>query len=167
MFLMSNVGKLIKLFESELSSTLRDQLVYTGKETDSYILYGKFYLQKQKDHCIVTSSVTKEVNHFSSLRMAAAWCTLYHNKRFFEAKRISVIDLKLASLSLDIEVYRNILKNRSKTATLYKIKLQEDSFKRKRLLNELEDLVMSSANLQSSKFTSSVINNNITWKKNL
>lgn len=164
---MNNVDKLINLFDKELRSSLQSNLILPSNDGMSYLLFGKFKLSKQRELYLVQDLAYNDTIEFSSMRYATAWCTLRHNNRHSEARRLQSIDMKLASLGLDIEVHRNIIKAKPDSALLYKIKLREESYKKRQLLSEIDTIVEEIRTLQFANFESPKINKHITWKNNL
>lgn len=152
---MSTVGSLIKLFDSELHSSLKDVLV-TCNNRGQYTLFNRYLVSPTNDGLyIAIDSVTKEKLEFSALKNAITWCTLHNSKQWFDARRLQTLDLKLSSLNMDIAVHRRILKqtNEHGAKIICLTKLQEDSYKRRQTVAEINSLINSSKRIQDTNFS--------------
>lgn len=152
---MSTVDSLIKLFDSELNSSLKDVLV-TRNKRGQYTLFNRYLVSPADNGLFVAiDSVTKEMLEFSALKHAITWCTLHNSKQWFEARRLQTLDLKLSSINMDIAVHRRILKqaNEHGAKIICLTKLQEDSYRRRQAISEINSLINSSKRIQDINFS--------------
>lgn len=150
-----DVKKIASFFEETLSSRIKDLVVVSGP--NEYELFGRFRIHARDYHTYVTyDNITKESKEFSALRYAASWCTLVNANKYLESRRLCSLDLKLCSILVDIAIHRKMLKTAStpEERILYSNKLQEDSYKKKVVLQEMQTFINSSKTLQASKFSS-------------
>jgi len=149
-----NVKKIAAFLEESLSHKIKDLIVASGP--NSYDLFGRFRIHSPdyQTH-IVYDNLTKETREFSALRYAASWCTLVNSNRYMESRRLCSLDLKLCSIQVDLAIHKKMLKTAStpEERILYSNKLQEDSYKRKVVLQEMQTFINSSKTLQAKKFT--------------
>lgn len=144
-------NKLSNLVTEELQTTLQESLV-TKDSFGKYYLFGKYSISLVNQYYSVTCS--EKILLFSALKTATAWCVLNHSKKHFEANRIESLDLKLCSIAVDIAVHKNLIRT-AKTESekiIYTIKLQEDNYRRKSILNELNIYINSSKRIQDDNF---------------
>jgi hypothetical protein len=145
------ISKLAKFFDQELEDAKKILIV---SNNGVYELFGRFMIEPKKSYFLVTDFKTKEAVEFSSLKYAMAWCILLDSNKYVDSRRLHSLDLKLCSLYTDIAVHRKLLKaaNDSDAKLLYKIKLQEDSFKRRTVIKEIDTYINNSKTLQGRKF---------------
>lgn len=149
-----DVKKLAAFFEESLSSRITDLVVASGP--NSYELFGRFRIHAQDYQTYVAyDNLTKECKEFSALRYAASWCTLLNSNKHSESRRLCSLDLKLCSIQVDLAIHRKKLKAAvtPEERAVYANKLQEDSYKRKVVLQEMQTFINSSKILQARKFT--------------
>lgn len=149
-----DVKKLAAFFEETLSDKIKDIIVASGP--NAYELYGRFRIHAPDYYTyIVYDNLTRESKEFSALRYAASWCTLVNANKHVESRRLCSLDLKLCSILVDMSIHRKKLKSASKIEAriLYSNKLQEDSYKKKIVLQEIQTFINSSKTLQARKFT--------------
>lgn len=152
---MNTVGSLVKLFDTELHSSLKDALI-TRDKNGRYTLYNRYLVRPTTSGLfIVTDSTTRETLEFSMLKHAITWCTLHNSKQWLEARRLQALDLKLSSLTVDIAVHRRILKvaNEASAKIISLTKLQEDSYRRRQTVLEINELINNSKRIQNINFT--------------
>lgn len=152
---MTHIIKLAEFFEGELNSSLQS-LIVTKDKLGSYLLFGKYKIVPTKQGYFKVIVADKNlVEEFSSLRNAAAWCTLHNAELYREYTRLQQLDLKLSSLSLDIAVHRQLIRTTKsiETKTLHIIRLQEDSHTKRQVVKEIKSFINSSRILQSKKFS--------------
>lgn len=151
---MTNASKLAKFIDSGLNSEIQDILV-TKESPNKYTLFGKYTVMlNQRGFYSVFSTKTMTFREFSSLKTATAWCVFDHAGRYSEGRRLENLDLKLSSISTDIAVHKNMVRSNadSDSKVIYVTKLQEDNYKRKLTLQEINFYINSSRALQEQKF---------------
>lgn len=150
---MNKVKKLANFIESELSSELKEVLV-TQDNTGTYYLFGKYVIINNLTYYKVYCLNSTDRLDFSSLKAATAWCILHNAGKYSEANILQKLDLKLTSIAVDIAVHKNIIKKskNSFTTSISAIKLQEDTFKRRMILSELNNYINSSKRIQDKNF---------------
>lgn len=149
---MNTVELLDKLFSQELQSELKEILVTCNKK-GQYNVFGRYLVSPTKKGVyVVIDSHTKEVIYFESLKTAMSWCTLYNSQKWVAARRLHSLDLKLSSLNTDIAIHKRLLKNslESEVKLTYLIKLQEDNFKRRQVIREINSFINSSKTIQET-----------------
>jgi hypothetical protein len=146
-----NAIKLAKFVNEELQTNLKESLI-TKDSFGQYYLFGEYAIIRSKKY--YTVSCSDKTLLFSSLKTATAWCVLDHAKKYFDANRVEALDLKLCSIAVDIAVHKNMIRNAQKDSEkiISIIKLQEDNYKRKTILNELEVYINSSKKIQDRNF---------------
>jgi hypothetical protein len=146
------VSKLNQFFDQELNSELKEVLI-TRDEQGRYTLFGEYSIVPTTDKGVNVRS--NQVNlDFTNIKNALAYVTLLHAGHRKEARRIEQLDLSLSSVNLDLEVHRNILRNRTDAHSklLFIIKIQEDSIKRRRIVEEIKSYINSSIRIQERSF---------------
>ena len=148
---MKNVGKLISFIDTELKSNMKDLVIAYDK--NRYELFGKYRIDSSTTLTKVIDVTSMECNEFSSLKNAVVYCTLTDAGKYAESRRLQFIDLKLSSLQTDIQIHRKILKtsNDAESRCIYTTKLQEDSYKRKLLIEEINTYINSSKMILAAK----------------
>jgi len=149
---MTVVTKLNKFFEEELQSELRDILI-TKDANGTYSLFGKYTISPSSHGYFKVKAKNLYVE-FSTLKNALAYVTLHNSGRYQEARRIQRLDLSLCSVNIELQVHRNILKN-TDNKLLYIIKIQEETIKRRRIVEEIKSYINSSIQLQAKRFSQS------------
>lgn len=148
-----SANKLAKFFDRQISDVKNILIVSTQ---GTYDLFGRFRIENKNLYFLVTDTKTKNTVDFSSLKNAVAWCVLEDEGRYRDSRRLQTLDLKLCSLQTDIEVHRRMIKvsSDSDSKLLYILKLQEDSYKRKIVIQEIETFINTSKTIQAKKFDS-------------
>lgn len=144
--------KLNQFFEDELKSNLKEVLI-TKDRTGRYSLFGKYTIVPNKRGWFKVFSKDTSVE-FETVRNAVAWCTLHHSGKMREANRVQILDLKLSSIYTDLLVHRQLLRKHvgQESKWIYMTKLQEDTIKRKQILDEIKSYINSSKMIQTRKF---------------
>lgn len=153
MMINLRVSKLAKFFDQELEQAKKILIV---SNNGTYELFGRFKVDLVDSYFSVLDIKTRETVQFSSLKYAVAWCILADSGRHIDSRRLHMLDLKLCSLNIDAKVHKNMLKSATneESKLLYKIKLQEDFYRRKAVMSEITAHINNSKTLQSSKFSS-------------
>jgi hypothetical protein len=143
--------KLNQFFENELKSDLKEVLI-SKDQRGRYYLFGKYTIVPTKRGLYRVFAKDIDIE-FENMRNAAAWCTLHHAKKYREARRIEDLDLRLSSIDTDLLVHRHMLKKRNDSSKwIYMNKIQEDTVKRRRILDEIKSYINSSKIIQTGKF---------------
>lgn len=151
---MTNATKLAKFIDSGLKSEIREILV-TKESPNKYTLFGKYTIMlNHRGFYNVFSTKTMSFVEFSSLKTATAWCVFDHSGRYSDGRRLENLDLKLSSISTDIAVHKNMVRSNidSESKVIYITKLQEDNYKRRQTLQEINFYINSSRALQEQRF---------------
>ena len=151
---MTNATKLAKFIETGLDSDLQDILV-TKQAPNKYTLFGKYnVVLNDRGFYSVFSIKTMTLKEFSTLKTATAWCVFDQVGKCRDGQRLENLDLKLSSISTDIAVHKNMVRNTddSDTRLIYITKLQEDNHKRRITLQEINFYINTSRELQEQKF---------------
>jgi hypothetical protein len=148
--IMLRAAKLAKFFDKELKDIMK--IVIVAGPT-GYELFGRFKIESNNSYFNVSDIQTAEKVELSSLRYAVAWCILADCGKYHQSRRLHILDLKLSSLNMDTTIHRKKLKsaNTDYDKLLYKIKLQEDFYKRKLVINEIDTYVKNSKTLHNIK----------------
>ena len=148
---MMNAVKLASFVDTELQTTLQDSLV-TKDSLGKYYLFGRYSVVLSNGYYTVQTG--NKTLLFSALKTATAWCVLDNAGKYFEANRIETLDLKLCSMTLDIAIHKNKIKTAKTDAEklIFIIKLQEDNYKRRSILNELDIYINSAKRIQDKIF---------------
>jgi hypothetical protein len=150
---MTTVTKLDKFFGSQLKSDIQDVLI-TKDNTGRYSLFGKYFITPRPNgYYRVTGNITLPIE-FAQLKNAVTWCTLINANKYKEAKRVEELDLKLSSIDFDLSVHRTILKKKTDADQrwLYINKIQEDIYKRRLIIEEINSHINNSKTIQFRKF---------------
>ena len=144
--------KLNQFFEDELKSDLKEVLI-TKDKTGRYSLFGKYTVVSNKRGWIKVFSKGVSLE-FETVRNAVAWCTLHHAGKIREANRVVSLDLKLSSISTDLMVHRNMLRKHlgQESKWIYVNKMQEDTRRRKQILDEIKSYINRCKMIQTNKF---------------
>ena len=149
---MMLAAKLNKFFDDELCSDLKDVLI-TKDVFGKYTLFGKYTIIPVSDGQFKVRG--KDASFiFSTIKNALAYVTLIHAGKYSEANRVRYLDLSLCSINLDLAIHRNILKNRTDDGEriLYIIKIQEDTIKKRRIIDEIKTHINNSVRIQTRRF---------------
>lgn len=148
-----DVTKLQNLVTSELASELKE-VIFTTDSSGKYYLFQKYVIIKHKTTYKVYSIKSNYKIEFVSLKNATAWCILDNAGKYTDARRIESLDLKLSSIDVDIAVHKNKIKNyKNNYNILISItKLQQDTFKRRLIISELNNYISNSKRIQDSNF---------------
>lgn len=150
-----DITKLIRLFDAEFNTSLRNVLL-SQDNSGKYYLFGKYAIVNHgyyyKVYCINSGDIVE----FSSLKNATAYCVLENAGKRIDARRVMNLDLKLSSIDVDIAIHKNKLKNSTDdfSSRVSIIKLQEDTYKRRVMLAELNDYINTSKKIQDNNFKS-------------
>lgn len=146
------VSQLSKFFDDELKSNLKNVMI-TRDQNGVYTLFGKYSIVPNKNGYFKVRSFNLSVE-FATLKNALAFVTLHHAGKYREAGQIETLDLRLCSVNLDLAVHRNILKKKTDfdTRLTYIIKIQEDTLKKRRIIEEIKSYINSSIRIQNRKF---------------
>lgn len=146
----NQVSKIAKFFDTELTDALRI-LIVAGP--DGYELFGRFRIESKNTSFYVSDIRCNEKIELSSLKHAVAWCVLADGGKYHQSRRLHVLDLKLHSLTIDSAIHRKMLKAATTDGDriLYKIKLQEDYYRKKLVLNEISTYINNSKTLHTIK----------------
>jgi hypothetical protein len=150
---MQNVAKLDRFFGNQLKSEIQDVLI-TKDNNGRYSLFGRYsIIPKPDNYYRVVSGVTEPIE-FSQLKNAVTWCTLLHAGKHRDAKKMEELDTKLCSIDFDLTVHRTILRNKSEEGSrmIYINKIQEDVYKRRLIVEEINSYINSSKIMQARKF---------------
>lgn len=150
-----DIAKFANFFDSELSSSLKDILL-SRDSSGKYYLFGKYAIVHHKHYYKVYCLTSQEIIEFSSLKNATAFCVLQNAGKGIDAKRVMNLDLRITSIDVDIAVHKNKIKNSKNDfdCTISITKLQEDTYKRRVLLAELNDYINNSKRIQDNNFRS-------------
>lgn len=149
---MTTVSKLNKFFDQELNSELRDVLI-TCDSSGRYTLFGEYSITPTKSGYFRVRGNNADLE-LTNIKNALAYVTLVHAGKHREARRVQQLDLSLCSVNVDLAAYRNILKNKSDpdSKLIYIIKIQEDSIKKRRIVDEIKSHINSSIRIQERNF---------------
>lgn len=152
---MTIVTKLNQFFEEELQSDIKDILI-TKDSNGVYHLFGQYVIAPTKNGYYKVKGVQPNVE-FTTIKNALAYVTLHHAKRYSAANRIQQLDLSLCSVNIELAVHRNILRNGidNNNRLIYIIKIQEETIKRRRIVEEIKSYINSSIQIQTSRFNQS------------
>lgn len=148
-----SASKLAKFFDTELRDA-KKLLIVTMP--NGYELFGRFKIEVQGANFHVLDVRYNEQVKLSSLKYAVAWCILADDGKYNQSRRLHFLDLKLTSLNLDTMIHRKKLRtaNTDSERILYKIKLQEDFYRKKMIVNEIETYLQNSKSLHNVKMNS-------------
>lgn len=151
-----DIAKFANFIDSELSSSLKD-IILSYDSSGKYYLFGKYAIVNNSYCYKVYCLKSQEITDFSSLKNATAYCILQNAGKYMYAKRVMNLDLRLSSIEVDIAVHKNKIKNSKSDfdCTIGITKLQEDTYKRRAILSELNDYINSSKKIQYNNFRSS------------
>ncbi len=147
------LAKIDHFFERELKSEIQNILVFKNTN-NTYTLFGKYVISANSNGFYKVIS-TDNHPEFTSIRNATVWCTLHNAKKYKEANIIKSLDLKFSSIAFDIVVHKALLNKHKDTdfEVVYLLKLQDDLYKRKSIIKELETYVKLSKEIQLRNFT--------------
>jgi hypothetical protein len=147
--------KIDQFLNKELSSELKS-LMITTTERGNYELFGKYRIvPTSQGYCkVVLLSPYDHTEEFTSIKNAVTWCIFDSHKKYREANRIKDLDLRLCSKDVDIAVQKRMIKKAKDMDSkwVHIIKLEEDSIKKRAMLEELNSHINISKFLQLQKF---------------
>lgn len=151
---MTDAAKLANFFDLEVHSELNEVMV-TKDNKGKYMLFGKYYIVPiNNGHFKVFALGYSSPIEFSTLKNATSWCILHKAGRQYDANRIESLDLKLCSMNVDIAIHKKLARNAVTTfdKVIYAIKLQEDTIKRRLIIQEINNYINTSKRIQEDKF---------------
>lgn len=145
-----SASKLAKFFDKEIRDA-KNLLIVAGPT--GYELFGRFKIETNDSYFFVSDVHKNERVELSSLKHAVAWCVLTDSGKYYQSRRLQLLDLKLSSLALDTTIHRKKLKSAvtADDKLLYKIKLQEDFYKKKLVIDEIDTYINNSKSLHNKK----------------
>lgn len=148
---MKSVTKLSRFFDKAIREEAKHLLITcVGGE---YNVFGRFRIKPTGNEYKVDDIVLRQTVMFSSLKNALTWCTLTDCKKYKNSSRLVALDLKLISLELDISVHKKKIKSTlDNNRSVYITKLQEDTYRKRLILAEMEELIKQSKRLQEDRF---------------
>lgn len=148
-----SVARITKAIPKKVIDELQDlSIIENGP--GSYCLYNKYTITKQGQSFVVTLDTTNTEMTFNSLKSAATWCSYDKRDKIVDAKRICILDFKLASVDADIVLHSQLLK-RAKTEDgklIYAAKLTEEKHKKKQIASELNRYIEESVSWQNRRW---------------
>lgn len=148
---MTTVSNLHKFFDDELKSELKGIMI-TRDHNGVLTVFGEYSIAPMKGGYVKVLGKNLSLE-FTFIKNALAYVTLLHAGKVREAERVYQLDLKLCSINVDLEVHRNILRKRSNPndKLLYIIKVQEDSAKKRKIVEEIKSYINSSIRIFNRK----------------
>ena len=148
--------KILQLFKDELLSGLRH--LYISNDKDGIKVFGDFLITKTKDgYYNVSKQHWQETREFLTIKNAMSYCVLLKNNRTDIARRVYMLDSKLASVNLDVKIHTRgyqTKKNSIDTRLIQLTKLQNDFERKQLILKELAKHINSSKEEQLRIFES-------------
>ena len=148
--------KILQLFKDELLSGLRH--LYISNDKDGIKVFGDFLITKTKDgYYNVSKQQWQETREFLTIKNAMSYCVLLKNNRTDIARRVYMLDSKLASVNLDVKIHTRgyqTKKNSIDTRLIQLTKLQNDFERKQLILKELAKHINSSKEEQLRIFES-------------
>ena len=130
---------------------LLKHLVY--EDNGNYVMYEKYYIVKRKHDCEVYRYTDDTRRTFNRLRNAAAWCTLDHYNKFYEAQRVIYLDQKMESLEIDKAIHDRHRKIGDLDARgIAMVKHQHDIYSQKIFRGELDKYIIMAKTCQQRGF---------------
>jgi len=152
---MTNITKLAQFFDNQLKSDVKNVIITCDDRSGVYELFGKYVIDQDALGVKVRGVTTGSTLYsFSTLKNAVSWCTLQNEGRMSDAGRLYYLDSKICSIEFDIAVHKKMLESASaQNRLIYRIKLQEDTYKRRIVLKEINSYINSSKRLQDARFS--------------
>jgi hypothetical protein len=148
-----SVARITRAIPKKVIDELQDlSIIENGP--GSYCLYNKYTITKQEQSFVVTLDTTSTEMTFNTLKSAATWCSYDKRNMIVDAKRICILDFKLASVDADIMLHSQLLK-RAKTEDgklIYAAKLTEEKNKKKQIASELNQYIEESVSWQNRRW---------------
>ncbi len=146
--------KVNKFLSKELFHNMND-IIILQNEDGSYEFFNKYNVIKESYGYQVSLKYNSETYRFSSLKSATAWCIFENRNKYVQAKRIQYLDQMISGSEVSIEMQRNLLKKSKETESklIYAAKLNEEQYKRKRMVAEMQSYIRESSRLQTQKFS--------------
>lgn len=131
-----------------------ENIVVFKDPNGTYNLFNRYLLKKENQEYVVRSLSNDVRGVFCKLKNAVAWCVYDKKNMFYKAKRVSELDRKLSSLTLDIQVHEKLVKNinDNNEKLIYLAKLNEEKLKKKKVNAELEDHIQLANDWQLKDF---------------
>ena len=153
---MTNATKLDQFFTREINADLKDVLI-TCDKLGRYSLFGKYTIIPTKEEYYKVTVSGASSCEFASMKHALTWCIFSNSAKIREARRIQMLDMKLCSIDVDLAVHRRMLKIATDQVArdIYLTKVQEDTIKRKLIVEEINSYINNSRQIQVRKFVKS------------
>jgi len=129
-----------KIVDENTFNNLKKYLIV--EENNGYEVFEKYSIKRTKVGYSVTSKNSDNLEIFSSVKFALAFCTLDYRNKVVETKRICFLDNTLAALQINIkliEKYKKQTKFMDKKI-IYQNKLLDHKLRQTQILQELEYL---------------------------
>lgn len=151
---MNNATKLARFFEEELATSIEEVLVSRDK-LGKYTLFGNYLIiPLSGGYFKVFTTRGPGPLEFSTLKNATSWCILHNAGKYGEADRIQMLDLKLCSANTDLAIHKKLARGAENAFSkhIYTVKLQEDTHKRRQIIQEINNYINTSKQIQESNF---------------
>lgn len=140
-----------QLAEAALPKLLKC-LIYK-RDDDSYVLFEEYSIKKDQSSAVLHRYRDDKIFIFSKLRNATAWAILDKYNKFFEANRVSELDLKLESIQIDKAIHKKLSRSKKlDERVIHRHKLQTDIDREKRFRNELDKYIVMANDCQIRGF---------------
>jgi len=124
---------------------LQDIAIFQN-ENGVYEVFNSYQIHKKPQGAIVKMYNGDTVNTFISLKNAICWCIFHKRCKASTANRIAELDLKLSAIDVSLNMHQRLFK-KTKDADnrmIYLAKLNEDKFKKRQMIQELDGYIQES-----------------------
>lgn len=151
------INKISSFLYNEFSKRLVDLSIFQN-EDGTYDFFDKYTISNNKDSVKVESRSGFVVKKFNTLRNAVTWCVYDHRNKFLKSKRIEELDQTLVGVDLNIKMQERLMHNSKnlEIASIHAAKLQEERYKKKRIIEELDQYIIEARAWQSKKFATKI-----------
>jgi hypothetical protein len=131
---------LISSFKTLLNSSLINCVIYP-ENNNTYVLFEKYVLTKQKDNVVVFRYGDEKTFLFNRVKNATAWAILDKHNKFYEAGRILELDHKLESINVDRMIHSKMRKGTLEEYMIYTTKHDQDILRQNTFQRELDKYI--------------------------
>lgn len=149
---------LTRMLDNQNFSKLTDTVIFQNPDK-SVELFGKYKIILVNSMYVATKMHTFTEIAFYSLKNAVTWATLDRRNRVIDAKKVIELDLLLLGTSENLRIHRHLAKNAKtlESTALFATKVTEDEFKKKLILEELEEFINNSRDWQIKRFEQNTV----------
>lgn len=146
--------ELKKILTDRALTKIKESIVY--KEPDGSVVLFDAYTIETTDSGYSVSKHKNEIISVSSLQVAVTYCTFDKRNMINQLLDIERLDRRLTDAEVNYQIHKRLSENSKNVEdrALYRIKMQEDAVKRKRMKEYLNTYINQAKHYQQKIFES-------------